>query len=312
MPPRPTTRLTTEAERALVARVLRGQRAVFASIVGLLTAAGLVVLVLATMEPLTGGESTAAFGAAAVVWGFAVAVWAVYRKVRSVPVDPGVAVAIDGELDVGPPHVGGDGPHRLSIEGREVTVPQHWHSYLSPGARHTAWVVETGRTPLVVAVERGPSADADVDGPGGGPRPGALVTVFALWLQALLVAGWTAASGRPSWPVVAVSVALAAGGVVVAAGLVQRRDRLHAAYHAAGVRFALPLRVRQARRRRRTAWIAGFYALGSAVGAHLLLGYTSAPALLCLAVVAGLFGWFHVIAAGDGLPTDARPTDPAT
>ena len=297
MPPRPTTRPTTEPERALVERVVRAQRSAYAGFAVSLAVAGLVVSALILSASPGGGNTAAAVATAAVFASLAGGVWLAYEKLeRTELTAPGTAVAVEGRYATDAVPAGRHrGRTRTLVGDDEVALPSLWTEYLSEGDRYAVWVVQTTRVPIAVAVERGPSADAEAAigeplGADPGMRPALVAGVFLLWFQALIVVGWTAASGLSSWPVGVVSGALVLAGGALTARLVRSQNRLHAAYHAAGVRSPLPPRVRRTRRWRRAATTGGLVGAATAAGAVLLLGVDSPLLTLSLAVVTGLLG----------------------
>lgn len=312
---RPPARPTTAPERALVARVVRGQRRAVASFAACLAGVGVVLFVLIWPGAGASERLAVALGCAVPV-AMGAGVWALYRRVQTVPREAGTAVALQGEVSLGSDgQARRDGYRQAAVGGQPVAVPPHWRGYLAPGERRTVWAVETNRLPLAVATDDGPSADADArirdaDPPGRALSLGALAAVFGLWVQALGVIGWAWASGGEPAVVLAASAVLVGVGVVVLTRAERGRLRLHAAYAAAGVRHAQLPESRRARALRRGAQGAALFALAGVAVAAL----TSLPTPLAIALVTvlGLLGWFQAAATADPFPEPVSSNPPAT
>ena len=300
-----TSRPTTPAERDAAARVLAAGRALAVGGAALAVTAGALAagVGLSVDEP-----GLVAFG---LVVGLSAgaAAWFATRGARErVGVEPDVARRLEGvvskRVGVGP---SGRWEVAVGVGGERVAVPTHWLSYLVEGERHTVWAVETTGEPVAVAVEGGPSADADRAAGADrvldlGLRPGAYLAVI-LGLAAGVVAAVLSVLGMGAPIVVALLAALAVPAAVVAYNDVRRRGAVHRAYYEAGTRFALPPTARRSYRLRRAALyglvgtVAG--ALGVLVG---LNGAANPVAFVALVAVAS--------AAVAPLPVDEPPGDP--
>ena len=272
----PPTRPTTEAERALVEQILRADRrgVTGAAMFTAALAPPLAVFAIADHEPVLAFFClTIGFGGAAVQW----RLWRGTRERRAS--DPDRAVRLDGSVRLaGWSRADEATVEQVQVGGRAVTVPAHWRGYLADGEHHAVWVVETetgsAGAPLAsiaVAVERGPSADADAALDADRlldvrNRPGRLIaTAVGLILSMLPLIGL--AAGFDTSPLVlalAVCAGLGAGTVLVAHVL--HRDRVHRAYFDGGARFAVPARTRRRAYLREAAM---FGTMGAAAGAFV-------------------------------------------
>ena len=235
------TRPTTEAERALVERMLRADQSVSRSTVAVSVGLGVVLpgVALSWEEPAGAMLfGLIGFGSAAVFWWMSKG--ARNRKV----LDSTRAIRLDGPVE-------GKGwglddiqtHNRLAVGGQVVTVPAHWRSYVARSEPHAVWTVETTGAPVAVAVERGPSADADAAfgadclldqrlKPGRYAASALGVTALALACLALVV-GFDV---PPLVLTLAFGAFIWGGTSILADGRV--RSRLHRAYFEGGARFA--------------------------------------------------------------------------
>ena len=236
------TRPTTEAERALVERSLRADRA---SATGGVLSMSAVALVLAVLGALW--EEPAAIGIGlSIGGGSAVAFWILSRPVRHrQPVDIFQAKRHSGTADVRYAYGVLGGEDKLRVGVQTMTIPSHWLGYFVEGEPHTVWGIETTGDPVAVAVERGPSADAD-DVLGAHTLldqricPGRyLATALAVSSFALVCLGLVVGFDIPPLAI-ALAAGIAACGTYAVASDVRTRSALHRAYFDNGARFASP------------------------------------------------------------------------
>ena len=299
-------RPTTPEERGLLGRTLSAEQA--------------VALGTAAVGPIGGavmvgvGLQLQEHGAVALGLVIGVATWfaltAVTRRARGrAAPTAGRARSVEGaaskRFGVGP---SGRWEYSVTVGDERVTVPTLWLSYLVDEAHHSLWVVDTTTYPVAVAVEAGPSAEADralgadrvLD---VGRRPGACVLV-AVGLTAAIGAAVFALMDGGFSPAVPWTLAALSVPAFAAVGLdVRRRGRVHRAYFEAGARFALSPGARRRYRLRRTA-VHG--AAGAAAGlAAVVLGVHQGAdpvGFVALMTVGG--------AAVAPLPIDEPPGDP--
>lgn len=220
---------------------------------------------------VTEGEPLGALAVAAIAAGGAFVLVRLGRPVwtRRV-VEPETAVALRGHFARADRVRSSDETFvETTVGGKPVTIHPRWDAYLAPGCEATVWTVRTTSVPIAVAVELGPSADADAALGAKGlldmmTRPGRTVAAFLAALGLVFTAFFELVDST-FLPSLVKGVALAAGavGAWALARNAIRGSRLHRSYFECGARFALSP---ERRRRSQLASAARLGLGGAAVG----------------------------------------------
>lgn len=206
---------------------------------------GVVIATLVAAAVLFAAVEGQALAAALLSALLAAAVWGGLRAARSTRrrvVEPETAVALRGpfEREV---RAADSGAARTTIGDERAFVPAWWEPYLAPGREVTVWTIRTTSLPIVVAIERGPSIDADVALGGGvsnaARHPGRFIgaPVAALVLFATLMLETVAPDFMPI-PLKGLILTVGLLGVGALAWGAWRTHRAHVAYYHGGARFA--------------------------------------------------------------------------
>ena len=268
------TRPTTEAERALVARTLRADRILVVATVIFFVGTGVLVSVLT----LSWGEPVGTILMGGICFGGAAAFWWLGRSARNrAVVRSGSACRIEGEAEErgwGLDDIQTD--RRTAIGGCVATVPAHWRGYIAQGVPHSVWIVETTGAPVVVAIEHGPSADADAALGADHLLDSRMrlgkwftVLVFLTIFPILFILSIAGFNVNYIFTLISIIMFTVAGAYVTVD--MSRRQRLHQRYFDAGARFAAspPNRTRH---RLLTAVAASVIAVGGCALASLIVG----------------------------------------